>query len=592
MKSRVFKNLSNRAFYSVITIIALVVVILLNIIISFLDFRVDFTKDQRYSLTESTVNFLKSDTILTDKILFKIYLEGDFPAEVKRLQTAVKDKLQEFKYYAGDKIEYEFINPNIGSLEDQEALKEQLFDRGRGIRPVDITYRSQGAANIIEVFPGAIVEYRGVTIDYIRFLEGGQYQLGQGLEGKIQNGINDLEYKFMQVMAKATRKNKKTLAFIHGHGELDVRNTQGARLKIEDSYVIKDIVINGAINALDGVDGIILADPKRKFSDKDKFIIDQYLMNGGNIMLFHNPLEINNDTIRRKGKVHSVRKRTGLTDLVFDYGIKINEDLVIDANYDPFIFPGIPKGYVNWYFYIIAKGTNHPISSMVDPVKLPYASSLQFIQNKNNIRPSVILTSSSNSKSFGNAPLLSVAMESTFGENPQFQDNPEDERNKLMLGAIVEGEFESAYKNRIVSTYTDNPDANFQEKSVNPGKLMVIGNGTFMKNQFYDSIAVPEENSYKYLPRKPRGNEIDELLATKYRLGNFEFFENCVDYMLGESRLLSIRSRTIDLHPTDKLKVEKHGSFYKFINIFIPVLFILLLAGIILYIRRSRYVKK
>lgn len=592
MKSRVFKNLSNRAFYSVITVIALAVIILLNIIISYVDFRVDFTKDQRYSLTESTINFLESDTILTDKILFKIYLEGDFPAEVKRLQTAVKDKLQEFKYYAGDKIEYEFINPNVGSLEDQEALKEQLFDRGRGIRPADITFRSQGAANIVEVFPGAVVEYRGVTVDRIRFIEGGQYRLDQNLEGKIQNGINDLEYKFMQVMAKATRKTKKTLAFIHGHGELDIRNTQGARLKIEDSYNIKDIVINGAIDALDGIDGIILADPKTKFSDKDKFIIDQYLMGGGNIMLFHNPLKINNDTIRRKGKVHSVRKRTGLTDLIFDYGIKINEDLVIDSNYDPFIFPGIPKGYVNWYFYVIAQGTKHPISSMVDPVKLPYASSLQFIQNKNSIKPSVILTSSSNSKSFGNAPLLSVAMESTFGENPQFQDNPEDERNKLMLGAIVEGEFESAYKNRIVSTYTDNPDAKFQEMSVNSGKLMVIGNGTFMKNEFYDSVPVPEENKYKYLPRKPRGNEIDELLATKHRLGNFEFFENCVDYMLGESRLLSIRSRTIDLHPTDKLKVEKHSSFYKFINIFIPVLFIILLGGIIIFIRRSRYVKK
>ena len=124
MARKRLKKASNRAYYGIITAIALAVIILVNIIVSFLDFRVDFTRDQRYSLTQSSIDFLESDSLLTDKILFKIYLEGEFPAEVKRLQKAVRDKLDEFKYYAGKRIEYEFINPNDGSLEDQEALKE------------------------------------------------------------------------------------------------------------------------------------------------------------------------------------------------------------------------------------------------------------------------------------------------------------------------------------------------------------------------------------------------------------------------------------------------------------------------------------
>lgn len=585
------KRASNRAYYGIITAIALAVLILINIIVSFVDFRVDFTGDQRYSLTDSSIDFLNSDTILTDKILFKIYLEGEFPAEVKRLQTAVRDKLDEFKYYAGSNIQYEFINPNKGSVEDQEALKEQLFNKGQGIRPIDITYRSQGSSNIIEVFPGAVVEYRGVTVDHIRFLEGGQYRLDARLNDQVQKGINSLEYKFMRVLAKATRTEKKKLAFVHGHGELGIPYTQGARRNIEDSYSIDDVVIDGKLNALDIYDGIIIAEPTEKFSGKDKFIIDQYLMQGGNIMVFNNPLEINNDTIRRTGKTHSVRKRTGIGDLLFDYGIKLNEDLVVDANYDIFAMPGIPKGFVNWYFYVRASGTDHPISSMVNPVKLPYASSLQFVQTKNKVKPSVILTSSSNSKPFGNAPLLSIAMESQFGENPIFQEDPKNENNRSMLGGIVEGEFESAFKNRIVSTYSDNPDAKMLDKSTAPGKLMVIGNGTFFKNTYYDSISVPEENRYRYVPRLPRGREIDELFAGR-GFGNFEFFENCVDYMLGESTLLSIRSRTIDLHPTDKLKIEKDGGFYKFINIAIPLLFIVVMAIVVFAIRRYKYVKK
>lgn len=591
MARKRLKRASNRAYYGIITAIALVVIILINIIVSFVDFRVDFTRDQRYSLTESSIDFLKNDSLLTDKILFKIYLEGEFPAEIKRLQGAVRDKLDEFKYYAGDRIEYEFINPNTGSLEDQEALKEQLFNKSQGIRPIDITYRSQGASNIIEVFPGAVVEYRGNTIDYIRFLEGGQYRLDARLEQMVQRGINDLEYKLMRVLAKATRTEKKKLAFIHGHGELGVPYTQGARRNIEDAYIIDDVIISGTIDGLDKYDGIIIAEPTKKFSDKDKFIIDQYLMKGGNIMVFNNPLSIDNDTIRRTGKTHSVRKRTGIGDLMYDYGIKVNEDLVIDANYDAFAMPGLPKGFVNWYFYVRSSGTEHPISSMVNPVKLPYASSLQFVKTKNKTKPSVILTSSSNSRSFGNAPLLSIAMENQFGENPIFQENPNNEANRLMLGGIVEGEFQSAFKNRIVSSYADNPDAAIIEKSQKPGKIMVIGNGTFFKNTYYDSISVPEENRYRYIPRLPRGKEIDELFAGR-AFGNFEFFENCVDYMLGESTLLSIRSRTIDMHPTDKLKIEQKGGFYKFINIAIPVLFILVMAIIVFIVRRYKYVKK
>src|SRR5690554_1905133 len=591
MAKRKLKNLSNKAYYVTITAIALAVVILVNIVVTFLDFRLDFTKDKRYSLTESTVDFLKSDTLFTDKILFKIYLEGEFPAEVKRLQTAVRDKLKEFKYYAGDKIEYEFIDPNKGSVEDQQALKEELFHRGQGIRPADITYRSKGSANIIEIFPGATVHFRGATIGHIRFLEGGQYRLDDRLEQVVQRGVNNIEYELMREIAKATRTDKKKLAFVHGHGELGIPFTQGARRNIEDTYIIEDVQINGVLHGLDKYDGIIIADPKQRFTDQDKFIIDQYLMQGGNVMVFNNPLEINNDTIRRTGKVHSIRKRTGISELLFDYGIKVNEDLVVDANYDPFIMPGLPKGFVNWYFYVRAQGTDHPISSLVQPVKLPYASSLQFVPNNNKTKATVILTTSTNARSYGNVPLLSIAVENQFGENPIFQDDLENEENKLMLGGIVEGEFESAYKNRIVSTYMDSPDASFIERSQQPGKVMVVSNGTFFKNSYYDSVPVPEENRYRYMPRLPRGHEIDELFGGA-SFGNFIFFENCLDYMLGESTLLSIRTRAIDLHPTDKLKIEQQGTFYKVINILVPVVSILLLAVIVFVVRRYKYVKK
>lgn len=578
-----------KSYYGILTLIVFVILILLNILASLIDFRFDFTADKRYTLTESTVNFLEDDEKLTDRILFKVYLDGDLPAEINKLRSAVLNKLKEFKHYAGDRIQYEFIDPDEGNIEDQQALKDLLWDKNRGIRPVQIIYKSNGNTSLREIFPGITVEYLGNTVGTIRLIEGGKYELNYQLEEIIQKSIGNIEYNLMRMITKASRKSKQKIAFIHGHGELIEQQTQGARKNIEDSYDIFDITINGQLNALDEMEGIIIADPQYPISDKDKFIIDQYLMKGGNVMLFYNPLYVDNDSIRKRGQISSIRKRTGINRLLFDYGLKINEDLVADSKYDPLIFPGMPKGYVNWYYYVRAEG-QHPISNMVDPVKLPYASSLQFVQTTNNVKPSIILTSSSNSISMGNAPLVSIAIERSYGENPIFQENIEDPNNRIMLGAILEGEFNSAFKNRIVKEYLDNPNSTFHEKSTETGKLMVVSNGTFMKNTFFDSVFVTQEGKYKYLPRYPKGYEIDELFCGT-KIGNFDFFENSVDYMMGENTLLSIRSRIIDLHPLNKLKIEKESKFYKLINIFVPLLFLFILYFILTLLRKKSFTK-
>ena len=578
-----------KSYYGILTLIVFVILILLNILASLIDFRFDFTADKRYTLTESTINFLEDDEKLTDRILFKVYLDGDLPAEINKLRSAVLNKLKEFKHYAGDRIQYEFIDPDEGNLEDQQALKDLLWDKNRGIRPVQIMYKSNGNTSLREIFPGITVEYLGNTVGTIRLIEGGKYELNYQLEEIIQKSIGNIEYNLMRMITKASRKSKQRIAFIHGHGELIEQQTQGARKNIEDSYDIFDVTINGQLNALDEIEGIIIADPQYPISDKDKFIIDQYLMKGGNVMLFYNPLYVDNDSIRKRGQISSIRKRTGINRLLFDYGLKINEDLVADSKYDPFIFPGMPKGYVNWYYYVRAEG-QHPISNMVDPVKLPYASSLQFVQTTNNVKPSIILTSSSNSISMGNAPLVSIAIERSYGENPIFQENIEDPNNRIMLGAILEGEFNSAFKNRIVKEYLDNPNSTFHEKSTAAGKLMVVSNGTFMKNTFFDSVFVTQEGKYRYLPRYPKGYEIDELFCGT-KIGNFDFFENSVDYMMGENTLLSIRSRIIDLHPLNKLKIEKESKFYKLINIFVPLLFLFILYFILTLLRKKSFTK-
>lgn len=587
------KKITSKFYYLAIVLIALAAVILVNIIASLSDLRADFTEDQRYSLTESTQDFLSSDSLLSERILFKIYLEGEnLPAEADRLRNAIKGKLDEFKYYAGKRVEYEFIDPNEGSEADFKELSTQLIAKGKGIRPITLNYRSEGKNQQIFLFPGAVVSYKGGVTGYIKFMEGGQAYLNGEFENKVQRAITNIEYKLMEAIDKATRTTKKKIGFLHGHGELKTQNTAAIRNILEETYIVSDIKINNRISALDELDGLVIADPQKPFSDKDKFVIDQYLMRGGNILLAYNPLYINRDTLRKYGQVHSIRKRTDIEKLTYDYGIKINEDLIVDAEYGAFIVNPKSKP-IPYYFYIRAKGTEHPIASQLDPIMLFYASTLQFVKTESEIIPSVILTSSSNAKSFGNAPLVSLGMFQAFGEQPKFQDNIENPENRLMVGAMVEGKFKSSFKNRLIDDYKNNPNARFLEKSEKEGKLMVISSGDFFQNKYFDSVKVIEENLYKYIPRYPNQilGEFDEVLLGGSK-GNFDIIQNSLDYMLGESSLLAVRSRTIDLHPTDKNKVTEQSSFYKAINVIIPIGLILLLALVLIILRKRKFAKQ
>lgn len=587
------KKITAKFYYVITVVIALALVVIVNVISNLSDFRLDFTEDQRYSLTNSTQDFLSSDSLLNERILFKIYLEGEeLPAEASRLKKAIQGKLDEFKYYAGKRVEYEFINPNTGTEADFKELSEQLIAKGKGIRPITLNYRSEGKNQQIFLFPGAVVSYKGSISGYVRFMEGGQSYLDQNFENKVQRAITNIEYKLMEAIDKATRRTKKTIGFLGGHGELKPQNTAAMRNILEETYIVKDVIINGRINALDNLDGLVIADPKKAFSDKDKFVIDQYLMQGGNLLLTYNPLYINRDTLKKYGQVNSIRKKTDIEKLTYDYGIKINDDLLVDAQYGAFIVS--PRSQpIPYYFYMKGQGTEHPIASQLDPIMLFYASSLQFVKTDNQTTPSVLLTTSSNAKSFGIAPLVSLGMFRAFGEQPKFQDDINNPNNRLMVGAMVEGNFESAFKNRLVDAYKNNTDAVYYEKSQKPGKLCVFSSGNFFQNKYFDSVEVLEENRYKYIPRYPneRIGEFDEILLGGSK-GNFDVIQNTLDYMLGESSLLAVRSRTIDLHPTDKNKVTEQAGFYKVINLIIPICSVILLALTLIFIRNRKFTRK
>lgn len=574
-------------------VVVIVAIILINIISSFVNTRLDVTEDQRYSLSDGTINYLSDENSWKNRLTIRIYLDGNLPSELKHFRNAIEDKLKEFKEYTGKRIEYQFINPSVGTDAEQQALGENLYAKGKGIMPMDIQYAKDGEQHQLLIWPGAVIDYEGSTVNTIQFLPGNPLGKPYPLEGMtemIENSINNLEYMLISSLRRATQQQKPRIGFLQGHGELKYSETQRVRALLSPYFALTDVTINDSLAALDNIDGLIISRPTTMFSEKDLYIIDQFIMRGGRLMCFLDKLNLNEDTLNRIGTTHTTRYEIGLDKMLFDYGLKLNDNYIIDAQCAPKAVPMAKQSMIPWFFHVLASPTKHPIARNLELVSLKYASEIQFVGSSTNVR-TPILTSSSNSTPTGMAPMVSLGLPLNYGKNPELVPNINDESNKKCLAGLVEGVFESHYKNRIVDEYAKNPLAKFNERSTKEGKVLLIGNGRFIANK-YDSMPSKDGKTMMYRPQEINDLMFDaDLIQARvpHSFGNQEFIQNLVDYMMGENSVIDIRSRQINVHAINKEKIKADAGFYKIMNILIPCSIILLLALLMHYIRKRKY---
>lgn len=591
VNSKVSKNIYNWTFLAIV-VVGLIIV---NVISAFVYTRIDMTADQRYSLNDGTKEFLSNTENFDNRLNITIYLEGNMPAEIKSFKNAIEDKLQEFKEFAGKRIEYQFVNPNVGTEGEQQELFDQLYAKGKGILPMDIVYEKDGEQSQMMLWPGATIDYGGSMVNTIQFLPGTMpgkpYNLN-GMTEMIQNSLNNLEYILLSSIRRAVQKEKKRIGFLQGHGELTFAQTQRVRHLISPYYSVSDISLNDSVAALDSYDGLIIAGPTSKFSDKDLFLIDQFVMRGGRLFCFVDALTLSEDTLNAKGVTHTTRNSTGLEKLLFDYGLKMNDNYVIDVRCAPKKVPFAKQSLIPWFFHVLASPTSHPISRNVEPVSLKYVSEIQFVESVN-ARLTPVLTSSTNSNITGLAPMVSLGMPLNYGNNPELNPDPTNEYNKRCLAGLSEGYFKSHFKNRIVDEYANNPDSKIKDSSSVEGKVFLIANSRCIANS-YDSMPNKTGEGFMYRPIEINELRMDpELSALRIPVffGNQEFFQNAVDYVMGDNSVLDIRSKQIDINELDKEKIKAKAGMFKTINMILPSSLILLLAMAILYLRKKKYTK-
>jgi gliding-associated putative ABC transporter substrate-binding component GldG len=539
--------------------LVVIAIIALNIASNFFFKRFDLTKDKRYTLSESTLKLIKK----VDKPLYvTVYLDGDFPAQFKRLQTETRQMLEEFRAYNSNII-FIFDNP---SKDETGELAQKLMQFG--FVPTNIQNTEKGKKSMTPVYPWAMAEY-GEKWSRVPLLVN---NFGNNAEENISKSVQLLEFAFADAITKLTNTQMKKIAVLKGNGEMNDKYLSDFVLGLREYYLIGEFNLdslsndqNKTLQNLEHFDATIIAKPTESFSDSEKYILDQYVMNGGKTLWLMDKVVADIDSLQNKSQTAlAFPRELNMDDMFFKYGIRINYNLVQDLLSTPITARNETGEFpIDWlYSPMIKSQENHPINKNVNLVKLEFANQIDTL--KNNIKKTVLLQSSPQSKVVG-APV-------ELGLNQFMDELNEEEYNKgnQTVGVLLEGKFTSAFKNRVKPFKAT--------KGIDDGKenkMIIIADGDII--------------NYTYVNKKPLLNGLDQWTQQVY--GNKDFLMNSVNYLLDDNGLINIRSKDVKLALLDESKVAEKYTVIQFLTIGLPLLILAIFGFLFTYLRKRAYSK-
>lgn len=589
-KVNVSRNIALR-----ILLYALVLVVF-NFMANEFYFRLDLTKEKRYTLSPSSLGLLNK---LDDDLYVTIFLDGDLPIEYKQLQSATRDILNEYRLASDGKIKFDFEDILADKdIKEKEAILKDIFQKGLQIEQPDV--RPDEAPTQKYILPSGIVFYKGKEYP-INLLK---RQFGKSLEVEINNSIELLEYEIGTAIRKGLSGKSIKVAFSSGHGELsstqtaDIANSLSEfysldriNLNLRDSNCYKNfasevvnnpqkpvfsILVEGLINQLKSYKGLIIAKPTLEFTEPEKYILDQYVMNGGKIIFLVENLLAEMDSVAKYGQVMTVNHSHNLDDILFQYGVKVKPNLVQDIQCH-----GIPAinqqtnrpGFWPWIFYpLFSAVDDNPVSRNLENVWGRYCSTIDTTSRKT-LKKTVLLRSSPQSRVAANPVLISL----DILKNRQ---DPSNFRNGNQISAVlVEGEFISPFR------YRDGVKRSFDlpfSESIERNSMIVISDGDLIRNQVSSDGRVYPLGYDKFASKQ---------FSTPVEFANKKFFLNCVDYLCDENNLIEVRSKEVILRLLDKSKLKNEKLFWQSFNMILPILIILIFGFVNSFYRKRRWAR-
>lgn len=550
---------------------------------SFTFVKIDLTEEKRHTLTDATVDMLEE---LEDVVFVRCYLYGDYPARFKRLEKAVRERLDEFDDYSGGRVEYEFID--VYASDDEQTvneIQEAIYEEG--LRFTRIAYEENGVKKYQNIWPGAIMTYKGRSVPVQLFKSNNP----EPTDEMVNTSINNIEFEFASKLRMLLWEERPKIAILEGHGELPAIEMADLEMTLKEDYDMERVKIDGKVDALcEKLEGfndrsikydlVIVAKPDSAFGRADKILLDQYIMNGGRVLWMVDPILTDLDSLSANQQTLANTNEMELYDMLFDYGVRLNRNLIIDYQCAPILLDGGPMGnqrnmqLQNWYFApVVIPGEDvHPICANLDPIHFDFTSSIDTVRGDPGVEKQVLLQSSELSIE-RKAPVRVtpgiVQLDIEYFRNAQPRSYP--------LAVLLEGEFISNFKGRLADTLVKDPAFAYRELS-KPTRQIVIADGDIARN----SVRRTEEG---FMPM-PLGYD---RYARSVVYDNKEFLLNAINYLLDDSELISIRSRSIELRKLDAATVKESRSLIQLLNVVLPLVLIALLGVLLLYLRRRKY---
>lgn len=548
----------------------ILIVVFIEILGSLIRVRLDLTSDRRYTLSVPSRKVLAG---IKNDIFVQVYLDGEMPIPFKRLKRSVGELLDEFRVASRRKIDYSFINPSAeDNPEKREAMYQSLVDKG--LYPINIqSGDKEGGSSQKIIFPGMIVNYNGIEIP-VNFLENNQ---SVSAEENLLHSEEGLEYEMIQTISTVSSDTVYKIAFLEGQDEIPEAGVGDITFNLARFFTIDRGKINGKPGVLDNYAAVVIAGPEKEFDENDKFVLDQYIMNGGKILWLIDEVKVNADSLA-SGETAALYRPLNIEDQLFRYGARINPVIVQDLDCATIrlavLRGGVSPQFVPapWLYYPkLAPDQNHPLTRNLNKVRGEYVSYIDTVGLDPNIKKSILLTTSAYAKTLSPPFIISLK------EAELVPDEREFNKAYLPVAILLEGKFPSLFRNRIIKGLTDS-DFPFKSES-GQTKMIVIADGDIIRNDV----------------RRSGGNEIPQTLGqdryTSEMYGNRDFIINCLNYLVDDHGIMELRSRELKLRLLDREKVSKERLKWQLINLAGPVVIVVLAGFIYDFFRKRKYTR-
>jgi ABC-2 type transport system permease protein len=531
-------------------------------------FRVDLTSDKRYSLADVSKE-IASDIKAPVEIEF--FLDGELEPGLQKLQNEVFEKIAVLNVYSQKPIRVKLVDPyGFNNNQKREEFQNKLIERG--IKPVSFNRKTDQGVSTRFIFPGAIIRSgeKEIAVNFLKNNPDFSYEVN------FNHSVESVEFELINAFQKLMREKKSTIAFLEGHGEfnqyevLDFANSLAADFEVKRT-TIQLIEANPA-----ETDILIVAGPNQPFSEKDKFIIDRFVMGGGKVVWLIDPVQVSLDSLSGGYQTFAFPRDLNLNDMFFKYGVRLNYELLQDVDCAQILVNTAPTGSQAqwtlhpWYYSpLLTPVDNHPLSRNLNRIYTEFVSSVDTVSGNRNLAKSVILSTSPYARKVKSPS--SVSLENI--KNPPARELFAEAF--IPVGVLVEGEFTSVFENRMIENLGINT-TNFQTVS-KPTKMVVIGDAGLISNKV------------NYAQQPPQIQTLGYDRVSKQTFGNKEFLLNTIFYLNDETGIMQLRSRTVQLRLLDKVKLREEKGSWQWLNLVIPLIVVLLFGVVYNVLRRYRY---